>query len=159
MPIIDKLHPSQGTLRPLRPCYFGHWEWLADDWHTATCGICLKWKLHDEAKYLKCNSHIVLTHLLRILALPLLLLLHTHPTYRPPIQLRHSARTHGHIFLLFHLLCLCILENITTVLLCAVKFFCHSTQPGYEPGNNIYSYRSFIHSAISSYEDWRKLYS
>ena len=161
--------PLKGTHRPIRPIYFwslgvncrrhaqGHtWGLPAG----LTCRIYLKWKVHDEAKYLKCNSHIVLTHLIHILTLALpLLLLYTHPTYRPPIQLRHSARTHEHIFLLFHLLCLCILENITSVPLCAVKSYFLSTQPGYEPGNNICSFRSFIHSAISSYEDWWKLYS
>ena len=57
-----QLTPSQGALRPLRLCYFGHWESVADDWHRATCGVYLKWKVHGECIYLKCNLHGQFTH-------------------------------------------------------------------------------------------------
>ena len=90
-----QLTPSQGALRPLRLCYFGHWESIADDWHRATCGIYLKWKLHGEAKYMKFNLHGEVRHLIQIVILALLLLLlHSHPTYQPPNQLCYSARTY-----------------------------------------------------------------
>ena len=87
-----QLTSSQGTLRPLRPCYFGHWESIADDWHRATCGVYLKWKVHGECIYLKCDLHGEVRHMIHILLLPLLLL-HTHPTYKRLNQLCHCART------------------------------------------------------------------
>ena len=89
-----QLTPSQGALRPLRLCYFGHWESVADTWQTSTCGIYLKRKLHDEGTHLKCNLCGEVMHSVQIVTLALLLLLLlSYPTYRHPNQLCYCART------------------------------------------------------------------
>ena len=88
-----QLTPSQGALRPLRLCYFGHWESVADTWQTSTCGIYLKRKLHDEGTHLKCNLCGEVMHSVQIVTLALLLLLLlSYPTYRYPNQLCYCAR-------------------------------------------------------------------
>ena len=48
--ILLQRSPSQGALRPLRPCNFGHWGIVVDEWHTALCGVSLKLNLHVQVK-------------------------------------------------------------------------------------------------------------
>ena len=45
-----QLSPSQGALRPLHLCNFGHWRIVVDEWYTALCEVSLKLNLHVQVK-------------------------------------------------------------------------------------------------------------
>ena len=125
--------PSQVALRPLRPCYFGHWESVADEWQRSTCGIYLEWKLHDEGKHLKWNLHSEGRHSLQIVALALLLLL-SYPTYRRPNQLCYCARTTWWISQYFNLGTFRLLNFLQPMSSCLWKFTFFTTNMGFELG-------------------------
>ena len=48
--ILLQLSPSQGALRPLHLCNFGHWRIVVDEWYTALCEVSLKLNLHVQVK-------------------------------------------------------------------------------------------------------------
>ena len=58
-----QLSPSQGALRPLHLCNFGHWRIVVDEWYTALCEVSLKLNLHVQVKefvhiYRHCNVNL-----------------------------------------------------------------------------------------------------